>query len=528
MIALIAILISLLVSSSADGVGKAWEISPNPNAEITTHPTWPRLDLSAFEVRSVSGIGRLTSRENQAPVNIQEEPIKDREEIDTSPEESGENRVAKEIEDMENDYYSPEVIYDHPIFQGVNKNSRKDVELLPGPWEKSRTQRTSRKRGYCPDNDDEVENISVGEEKNLRVRRDVDEKQMEKIAATKNVREPRLSASESWSKQPLAVEFRHRTDLDESTSSVNEEEVSRSSARGHQAPHVDFVTANRRNFEGRESRDLPLPRDAPMARDLPMSRSYDETPYRNSLRERDPDSPYSRGYYYPDHFRTERDYYVRGVNEPAAFSMDRYRIEDYDMYRNRPTPKPKRIIYYATLPEIVRKPVDLRTYARPYDSVSRASIPVGMITRDRYHKRMPSIMDRDDTSYQYRNYQGYNSYDPYVKRSSYLDHPYAPFNERLEEDRYRDQDLDHASYKEAPETREREDPKKPVPGVEARVEQDKAPWPVQIGTEINVKDNQRVSGRKVFGQYPNYDRFRPSARLERKDNGNDPSGETRH
>ncbi|XP_015117298.1 uncharacterized protein LOC107041317 [Diachasma alloeum] len=465
-------LISLTLGA---GVGTAWDVSPGQQG-YTTHPTWPRVDLSAFEIRSVSGIGKLTSR-------------------DEASGQANSKREAKEVEDMETDYV-PEVLFDHPVFKGIFKKPRNnpDVEMLPGPWEKSRKpDRVGRNRQACPESLEEDLNSDEVVRERPRVRREVEEPSLEKVTGTKNVREPRLNSPESWSKQPLAVEFRHRTNLEGNSAEDEDSRLMR-----HQAPRTDFVTANRRSYEGREARDLAI------------GRGYEDVPYRNSLRDRDLDVAYSRGYYYPDHFRTERDYLIRGVNDPG-FSADRYRIEDYDMYRNRPTPKPKRIIYYATLPEIVRKPVDTRRPYdfRPYDTVGRASIPP---IRDSAYRRLPGMLD---LKYQYRYPYGHDSYDPYGKRTNYWERPYASYD-RLDDTRYREQDLDHASFKEAP--RSDEGVRTAANSVEGR-STDKLPWPVQVGTELNIKDNERVTGRKVFGQQEDYERFRQNSRMEREGNG---------
>ncbi|XP_011315428.1 uncharacterized protein [Fopius arisanus] len=466
---LIISLFSVISLTLSAGVGTAWDVSPGQQGH-TTHPTWPRVDLSAFEVRSVSGVGKL---------------IKD------ETDQANSKREAKEVEDMGSDYV-PEVLFDHPVFKGVLKKPRNDpdVEMLPGPWEKSRKpNRVGRNRQVCPESlEEDLTSAEVIREK-PRVRRNADEEDrvMEKISGTKNVREPRLNSPESWSKQPLAVEFRHRTNLDSS------EDDSRGMRQ--QPPRADFVTQNRRSYaEGRE------------ARALPVGRNYEDVPYRNSLRDRDLDVPYSRGYFYPDHFRTEREYLIRGVNDPG-FSADRYRIEDYDMYRNRPTPKPKRIIYYATLPEIVRKPVDTRRPYdfRPYDTTGRASMPP---VRDTY-RRLPGI----DLKYPYRYPYGQDSYDPYGKRN-YWERPYMSYD-RIDDTRYREQDLDHASFKEVLGTDEGH--RSPVNPVEGRT-QGNLPWPVHVGTELNVKDNERITGRKVFGQHDDFERFRQNSRIEREGN----------
>lgn len=503
------IFMCLLSSSIAAGIGKAWDVSPAASSsnEDLVNPLWPRLDLSAFEVRSISGIGRLASREYFSSVKKNPELQRNREEIVISNE-SSKNNIAKEVEDMENGF-TPEILYDHhPIFTGLTKNSRKDVEILPGTWEKSRRRgRTGRNGGQCPESIEDVDDSSSTEEidERPRLRREVDETDMKKISETKNVREPRLNSPESWSKQPLSIEFHHRSNINEGSNEENDS--SRAQLRSnHQPPQADFITANRRNIiDARESRDLP------------MSRSFDESPYRNNIRDRSLDMSYPTNYYYPGAVRTEREYFIRGLNEPnTAFgAAERYRIEDFDLYRNRPTPKPKRIIYYATLPEVVRKPVDLRTYSRPYDTMGRASTP--SINRDGIYKRLPGMMD---SRYRYRSYpygvSSFDPYDTYIKKSNYQERPFVSYNDRIDEDRYRQQDLDHASFKEAARNDEATIPNLNVAG--PRRGQDKLPWPVQIGTEINVKDNQRVTGRKIFGQQQDFERFRPSTRIERGDN----------
>ena len=119
----------------------------------------------------------------------------------------------------------------------------------------------------------------------------------------------------------------------------------------------------------------------------------------------------------------QRDYYYRG----ASPYYDRYRDEDdeYEVYgRYKPKPKPKRIIYYATLPEIVRKPVDLRNYQRPYDPMVRA--PEAQVEPER-NAVAPNALELSRRPLRYP----YDNYDNYVKRSSYYDRrrpPYAAGN----------------------------------------------------------------------------------------------------
>jgi hypothetical protein len=102
---------------------------------------------------------------------------------------------------------------------------------------------------------------------------------------------------------------------------------------------------------------------------------------------------------------------------------DRYRDEeeDYELYgRYKPTPKPKRIIYYATLPEIVRKPVDLRNYPRPYDAFPR---PEAQIEPERNRVTINAVSEPSRRPSRYP----YDGYDNYVKRSSYYDRRKPPY-----------------------------------------------------------------------------------------------------
>lgn len=121
----------------------------------------------------------------------------------------------------------------------------------------------------------------------------------------------------------------------------------------------------------------------------------------------------------------QRDYYYRGSGgNQNPYAYDRYRDEDedYEAYgRYRPTPKPKRIIYYATLPEVVRKPVDLRNYQRPYDPLVRA--PEAQIDGER-NRLTPNAVEPSRRPLQ--RYP-YDNYDNYVKRSSYYDRRRPPY-----------------------------------------------------------------------------------------------------
>lgn len=99
-----------------------------------------------------------------------------------------------------------------------------------------------------------------------------------------------------------------------------------------------------------------------------------------------------------------------------------------------------------------------------------------------------------------------------------MDHPYDPYALRMEGARRREQDMDHASMKDASRTEEsmlelgRE---RKMPDRMTSREQDDLLWPVKIGTELTVKDSERVSGRKIFGQQDDYNRFRENPRMDR-------------
>ncbi|XP_072755571.1 uncharacterized protein [Anoplolepis gracilipes] len=486
-------LIFLLVGVNAAGIGEAWQITPYLKSIYLDHPFWPRLDSSAFEVRTVSGVGRLAafdeSRENAqkqsvltTPSSIEHNVLPDVEKT-SNVENKNLERLRKLLEDSS--YSDDEEDNEDAI--PIRKIMRKTLvtKILHA------TEKDDRDDG----NDDD-DKSSMSEKEFVRVRRQAEnETSMEKISTTKSVREARLNSPETWSTsvQPISVEFRHRIPLDQVIRQQQEEEEAAAlsnSYRRQQAPQADFVTGqhHRRSYpEYRESRDMPI------------TKSYDDYDqmswYRNAIRERDYEYPsYRRGYsyhYLDPRYRMERDYYARLPNDPYYYDRyDRYRDEDFDLYgRNRPTPKPRRIIYYATLPEVVRKPVDLRNYPRS-DKTS--------VTRDGTYKRVPGNVD--PSRYRYR--QSYGGYDPYAKRSSYYDRPYE----------YPESD----SRRVRVSTKENLSSERKVSNLIAIRDNDgKLPWPVQIGTEVNIKDDERIPGRKIFGESNGgYDRFQ-NAQLQK-------------
>ncbi|XP_050452909.1 uncharacterized protein LOC126852284 isoform X2 [Cataglyphis hispanica] len=482
-------LIFLLVGVNAAGIGEAWQITPYLKSVHPDHSFWPRLDSSAFEVRTVSGVGHL------APFDESRDAQKHSELATSSSAEQNvlpDNENASHVENKNLERFR-KLLEDSSYSDDEEDNE--DAIPIRKIFQKSFI--TKILHAHEEDKDDDELFMKEKEETRgtARIRRQAENgTSMEKVSTTKSVREARLNSPETWSTsvQPISVEFRHRIPLDQVIRQQQEEEEAAAlsnSYRRHQAPRADFVTGQhyRRSYpEYRESRDMPI------------TKNYDDYDpmswYRNAIRERDYEYPsYRRGYsyHYPDRYRMERDYYARLPNDQYYYDRyDRYREDDFDLYgRNRPTPKPRRIIYYATLPEVVRKPVDLRNYPR-YDKTS--------VTRDDAFKRIPGNVD--PSRYRYR--QSYGNYDPYAKRSSYYDRPYE----------YPEGD----SRRVRVSTKENLSSERKVSNLIAiRDNGDKLPWPVQIGTEVSIKNDERIPGRKIFGESNGaYDRFQ-SAQLQK-------------
>ncbi|XP_015175818.1 PREDICTED: uncharacterized protein LOC107066074 isoform X2 [Polistes dominula] len=476
----INLLIFHLISIEAIGVGQAWRVSPYSKTDYSLeHPSWPRLDSSAFEVRTVSGVGRFVPFNDLR--NFHNDQIIEK--IDNI-----EPNSLIEQENIERD--SREMSQFEDIVTKKSKNVRKDLSFDQKMTEDTVTTypqkifRTKVSMRVFPiDNWDKSLNINekldkIKETNNHRVRRETEnDTNMERIGTMLTLREARLASPETWSKQPLSVEFRHRSNFEQPSSirdSNNDEDDTSIGIRNYQSPRADFVTSHyhRRVYpDNRESRDTFV------------SKTFDDIDlpwYRNMIRERDYDLPsiprrsYSEYYRnYPErNYRMERDYYMRIPNNEHSYYYDRYRDEDLDLYgRSRPTPKPKRIIYYATLPEIVRKPVDLRNYPKtPYDGgLTRTTV-----TRGGTFERVPGNVDpsRDDE-----------------------DRRKGSIKENLN---------DHDSGFEASNDRN------VVNQIQNRDDGNKLPWPVQIGTEVSVKDDDRIHGRKIFGDTIGFERLQNS------------------
>ncbi|XP_011645146.2 uncharacterized protein LOC105432173 [Pogonomyrmex barbatus] len=500
-------LIFLLAGVNAAGIGEAWQVMPHVKSVYTDHPFRPRLDSSAFEVRTVSGVGRLApfdeSRDAQKHPEHTTPSFVEPNTVPEGPKEVfHENKSLERFRKLlEDSSYSNGEIEDDVKSDGIPIQKIFQKTLM------MRILHADKENDDDDDDDDDDDNEQTTRGTVQRIRRQAEnETSMEKISTMKSVREARLSSPETWSTaaQPISVEFRHRIPLDQVIQQQQEEEEAAALSsiyRRHQAPRVDFVTGqNRRYPDYRESRDIPLAKNYD---------DYEQTSwYRNAIRERDYEYPsYRRGYsyQYPDRYRMERDYYMRSPSDQYYYDRyDRYRDDDLDLYgRNRPSaPKPRRIIYYATLPEIVRKPVDLRNYPR-YDA-NAIRTPV---TRDDAYKRIPGNVDPG--KYRYR--QSYGGYDPYTKRSSYYDRPYGyPEGDSRRVRVSTKEDLRNDGFGGVSNERKvsnliaiRDD------------ESGKLPWPVQIGAEVSIKDDERIPGRKIFGESSvGYERFQ-SAQLQK-------------
>ncbi|XP_047350047.1 uncharacterized protein LOC124949283 isoform X2 [Vespa velutina] len=462
-----------LVSIEAIGVGQAWRISPYSKTDyFLEHPSWPRLDSSAFEVRTVSGVGRLVPLNDlrNLPNNQIIEKIDNIEPNSLSDQET----IERDSRDMSS--------YQNDQRKNINDNIKKDLSI-DGKTNDSSTypQKIFKTKVSMRVFPIDVWEQSLKADKKIdkskdiyhRVRREADnDTNMEKIGSMLTLREARLASPETWSKQPLSVEFRHRSNFEQPLRDQNNDaDESSIGLRNYHGPRADFITSHyRRGYpDNRESRDTFF------------SKTYDELDlpwYRNMIRERDYDipplrRPYSEYYRtYPErNYRMERDYYMRVPNNEHSYYYDRYRDEDIDLYgRARTAPKPKRIIYYATLPEIVRKPVDLRNYPRTaYDGgLTRTTV-----TRGGTFERVPGNVDptRDDE-----------------------DRRKGSIKENLNE---------NDSGYEASNDRNNN----VVNQIQNRDDGNKLPWPVQIGTEVSVKDDERIHGRKIFGETIGFERL---------------------
>ncbi|XP_012281684.1 uncharacterized protein LOC105700430 [Orussus abietinus] len=504
------LLLLLAVGAKAGGIGTAWDISPSTVEDTSSHrPSWPKLESSAFEVHSISGVGRLSTVEKHQPLENYRISKKDVADLNGFSEVGEYSRSGRQSEDFE--YETEDLVLEDPSFDEEFFRSRRDLQdadrkeylvtrsEIPDSEEESLRDQREPEEVYSQGSSSS-NLVHVPEVERSRVRREAD-KDMEKISGTKNVREARLGSPESWSKQPVSVEFRHRVNLDQ----VTRDNFLPVAGPNRMPPKTDFVTSQRRDFpETRESRDLPF------------SRSYDDyvPMYPDRVQERVFDVHIPRGYY-PDRYRTERDYYPRGFE--SQYYPNRYHEDDLDSMFGRARPKPKRVIYYATLPEVVRKPVDLRNYERPYEGSRSPAVPLSSAGSHLY-KRVPGNVDPN--RYRYRPTYLYDNYDPYSKKmDGFYSRPYPSYLARVEDDGRPLLEFERVPTKEnlrGKETPDSSEDRKLESQIASK-DYAKVPWPVHIGAEVNVKDDERIPGRKILGQVDSFNGAYNSARLQQSE-----------
>lgn len=247
-------------------------------------------------------------------------------------------------------------------------------------------------------------------------------------------REPRGATKEQWVKQPYPV---HALSVDDNN--YDDTVPSPSDVR---APRVHFVTQRRLetappqgnygNYE-REGRSRDLSRDS--VREPPRAASRNPPP-RKPEREYFPEQPLKHYDPYPPRpfipYRDDPYYrYEESRYEPQ------YGPAEHDRYRPEFTSRQRRIIYYATLPEVVRTPPNVNLRDR-------------YSYRDRYDDRYvtsPSLSVAEGNSYRFRK--------PYPFTKSRYDH---------------------------------------------EMERTKAPYPLKVSTDVNVRETKKNPERRIYSE----------------------------
>lgn len=261
-------------------------------------------------------------------------------------------------------------------------------------------------------------------------------------------REPRGATKEQWLKQPYPVER-------------GEEDNVPSASDNIRAPRVHFVTQRRPNSDSRQPPPPPPPGPAFHSATYPVFRPYDDRgarsrdfdPYvqplpHNYPRPRSYD-PYNSRYYDPYYDRFDGRRYGPDDFEP------RYKYPEPDFRATLPpfVPVPnkqKRIIYYATLPEVVHtSPSADHRYTYQY--------------QDSYDDRYMSVPPGSNAP----AVSGSNSADTYRIRKSY--------GNQLQK---------HREYE-----RPRIDRQKKTPL-----------YPVKVSTDVNVRETKKTPERKIYSE----------------------------
>lgn len=159
-----------------------------------------------------------------------------------------------------------------------------------------------------------------------------------------NILTPPQPSGELLNSRMPRVNFVTQNKVLETSESRNDKETIQRSSRNDESLRTDFV---RPGEEERKLQKPVYPRQAAYYPEEPR-RYYDDRMYPDDLYRRDP--------YYD--LYDKRRFYPASPVIPGSRAVDRY-DDGYDSYIPR---KPKRIIYYTHLPEVVRTPpsVDLR------------------------------------------------------------------------------------------------------------------------------------------------------------------------
>lgn len=291
-------------------------------------------------------------------------------------------------------------------------------------------------------------------------------------------REPRGATKEQWIKQPYPVERPVDDNVPSASDSIR-------------APRVHFVTQRRpgqNNNQGviqenRQPQTPPPPPGPPAPQPPPYHRMHDEREGRTrdfdpySRPPPPPQSPYYPAYPRPRSYDPYRPRYYDPYFDRDRFDDRRYGFDGYDQRFDRdrngrpmmpqlplpPPPPPgnkqRRIIYYATLPEVVRTPspnsADYRYRFRYQDGYDDRA--PGMTSSGRLPPGPPGPAD----------YRGGKPYTNQIQK-------------------HRDYDRANAERKKTPL------------------------YPVKVSTDVNVREPKKSPERRVYSEVDRrYNNYKP-------------------
>lgn len=331
-----------------------------------------------------------------------------------------------------------------------------------------------------------------------RERRDFNPK-MDKIIAIMNSRKTRMSSPQFWSSPPMAINFRPEAlQIKNTTSGLMNHLKERTTPSLFSRNHVqkndvlhNYPGSHNYSPESRESRDIRVTQ---------YNDDYQMPIFKNIIREHDfdvqiptNDALLSKG------FRSQRRYFPR-ESQNGFFGYGSYRDDEDSTSefhdKSMVTSKPRRIIYYAPLPEVIQIPFNFRKNI-PYDSLrsllvsenhspsNQNSEGISLRITEKRRRPVPYYLDR------YKNY---------VKPFSLsIDHR-SPLvfseSERQASDfaRYPTSSF----YKINP------------PYLEGKLENlrlnnsHRSPWPLHTNTKLEIRETHKLPGRQIYGQMNNY------------------------